>query len=241
MSRRTAIQSAILAVIVGALGPAAISADALHPYQKAQIHPYESPANVCVEVKYRDDVPGVMFTALREEASRIWLRHGIELRWNRTRETCDARVPLVFSEHDVKRLGEPEPGNVLALTHFAVAGDTIYVSASSAARLARLALKDAVTAAFRQTRTGRLLGRVVAHELGHFLLRSTMHTPTGLMRRIYGLSDVTSDDERMTELSEDQTLRLATRFSLVPLVPPPPSAVAVASPSVLPLLPFPPR
>ena len=231
VSRRTAIHLASLAVILCALGPASAG---------AQSHPYESRANICIEVKFSDDVPGVMFTALRDEASRIWLRHGIVLRWERNRrESCEARVPIVFSEYDVKRLGRHEPGDVLALTHFADAGDKIYVSAPHATRLARVALRDAITAAFRQTRTGRLLGRVVAHELGHVLLQTRTHTPSGLMRRVYGLPDVLSDDERMTELSADETQQLAMRFSLRPA-----TAVAVASPSpssARPLPPFPPR
>jgi hypothetical protein len=236
--RRTAIHLASLAVIVWAVEPA--SSEEIDPNQGAQNPPYESRANICIEVKFSDDVPGVMFTALRDEASRIWVRHGIVLRWDRNRrDSCEARVPIVFSEHDVERLGRHEPGDVLALTHFTEAGDKIYVSALRATRLARSALGDAITAAFRQTRTGRLLGRVVAHELGHVLLRTRMHTSSGLMRRVYGLADVLSDDEQTTALSANETQQLAMRFSLRPA-----TAVAVASPSpssARPLPPFPPR
>jgi hypothetical protein len=236
--RRTAIHVASLAVILSAVGPASV--EGRQPYQTPQSHSYASPANVCIEAKFSDAVPGVMFMALRDEASRIWLRHGIALRWERNRhESCQVRVPIVFSDYDVDRLGRHETGDVLALTHFAEAGDKIYVSPLRASRLARAALRDAITAAFRDTRTGRLLGRVVAHELGHVLLRTTTHTSSGLMRRVYGLADVLSDDERMIELSANETQLLAMRFSLRPA-----NAVAVASPLrsfARPPVPFPPR
>lgn len=197
------------------------------PLAAAHSHRYEALATVCIEVKFRDDVPGVMFTALRDEASRIWLRHGVVLRWERIRrEECQATVPVAFSENDVERLGRHEPGDVLALTHFEEAKETVYVSVPRAARLAALTLRNAITASFRQTRTGRLLGRVVAHELGHVLLHTTMHTSSGLMRRVYGLRDVLSDDERMMDLSPNERQQLAVRFALRPA-----TAVAVASPS----------
>jgi hypothetical protein len=38
--------------------------------------------------------------------------------------------------------------------------------------------------------TARLLGRVAAHELGHLLMRSTSHTPRGLMRPNWTLTEI---------------------------------------------------
>jgi hypothetical protein len=38
----------------------------------------------------------------------------------------------------------------------------------------------------------RFLGRILAHELGHILLNSAQHQPTGLMRAHYRARDVLS-------------------------------------------------
>ncbi len=72
----------------------------------------------------------------------------------------------------------------------------------------------------RDLRGGLLIGRVVAHELGHVLLTTLAHSQTGLMRPVYGLKDVVSADDRMTDLSPVETDRLAMRFSLMPLESP---------------------
>jgi hypothetical protein len=45
-----------------------------------------------------------------------------------------------------------------------------------------------------RTARGELLGRAIAHEIGHLLLGSTTHTPTGLMRGAW--SDVELRQER---------------------------------------------
>jgi hypothetical protein len=43
---------------------------------------------------------------------------------------------------------------------------------------------------------GRMVGRVIAHELGHLLLNSPRHARFGLMRPVFGTRDVETDDPR---------------------------------------------
>jgi hypothetical protein len=47
-------------------------------------------------------------------------------------------------------------------------------------------------ALLRHRMMGRVLGRAIAHELGHFLFGSSEHTPTGLMRAKHRVDDLTS-------------------------------------------------
>ena len=47
-------------------------------------------------------------------------------------------------------------------------------------------------AALRHRLMGRVLGRAIAHELGHFLFGSADHAPIGLMRARHRLDDLTS-------------------------------------------------
>jgi hypothetical protein len=51
--------------------------------------------------------------------------------------------------------------------------------------------------------SGTLLGRVVAHEIGHILLGTTRHSPSGLMRARW------SDDELQRNLASDWTFAAA--------------------------------
>jgi hypothetical protein len=41
---------------------------------------------------------------------------------------------------------------------------------------------------------GRALGRVIAHEIGHFVLRTSDHTSSGLMRQGHGSDDLIAPD-----------------------------------------------
>jgi hypothetical protein len=72
---------------------------------------------------------------------------------------------------------------------------------------------------------GRLLGRSLAHELGHYLLASHVHTQEGLMRRTYGHQDGKTKTRGCFALDETQvaaltqtvsTWRAAARLTLEP-------------------------
>lgn len=61
--------------------------------------------------------------------------------------------------------------------------------------------------------TAKLLGRTLAHELGHLLLDSTAHDATGLMRARYRAHDVLRDRLSTYVLSAAQRDRLAARLA----------------------------
>jgi hypothetical protein len=41
---------------------------------------------------------------------------------------------------------------------------------------------------------GRVLGRALAHEIGHYLLRSPDHSVTGLMRAQHSIAELMAED-----------------------------------------------
>jgi hypothetical protein len=51
---------------------------------------------------------------------------------------------------------------------------------------------------------GRALGRALSHELGHYLLKSKVHTPHGLMRATWTSDELFSNDRRGFELTAKQ-------------------------------------
>jgi hypothetical protein len=46
----------------------------------------------------------------------------------------------------------------------------------------------------REQVVGRALGRVIAHEIGHFVLRTSDHTSSGLMRPMHGSDELIAPD-----------------------------------------------
>ena len=185
------------------------------------LHSYRQAASVCVRVTTIDYLSGSSQRTLQEEASRIWIRHGIDLSWKQSvLPTCRNVISLVFDERELRTLAGGMIDTALARTVFFGRSQTIYVSVPRA--FAMLSQLNQVTNGIlfngneREIRGGTLLGRVVAHELGHVLLTTLEHSERGLMRPVFGLRDVISADEETTNLSSTETIRLAMRFSLVP-------------------------
>ena len=184
-----------------------------------QQHPYLRAASVCLDLSVKDHVSGPAFTTLRDEATRIWLRHGVELTWAYPAPArCDTVVPVLFDEENVRRLAGPTR-DALALTEFAGASRRIYVSAQRAFEMVGQIRSSSPleTVGERDYRQGTLIGRALAHELGHVLLSTLDHSASGLMRSVFGAKDALSVDARATELTPIETQRLATRFSLIPV------------------------
>ena len=200
------------------------------------LHPYREAAGVCVTVTTIDHVSGSAMRTLQAEATRIWIRHGIELLWTQPApSTCRTVVSIVFDERELWKLAGGAIDTALARTVFLGRSQTIYVSAPrSFAMLSQLNLQTnnvLSNGTERDLGGGTLLGRVVAHELGHVLLTTLAHSEKGLMRPVFGLRDVLSTDEETTNLSKTENNRLAMRFSLIPLDAPsatPPSLLARA-------------
>jgi hypothetical protein len=64
--------------------------------------------------------------------------------------------------------------------------------------------------ALRDKVIGRALGRVIAHEIGHFVLRSRDHASNGLMRRVQGSDELIAPDRSRFALWRPAT-RTVTR------------------------------
>jgi hypothetical protein len=67
--------------------------------------------------------------------------------------------------------------------------------------------------ALRDFILGRALGRALAHEIGHFLLRSQQHSAVGLMRAFHPTGDLVDPDRRRFSLAAGDVRRLAAMTS----------------------------
>jgi hypothetical protein len=54
---------------------------------------------------------------------------------------------------------------------------------------------------------GRVLGRALAHEIGHYLLRTPEHSGQGLMRAHQPIAEMMAEDGRLFELTPSQAQR----------------------------------
>ena len=204
-------RAAIAACVCGVLGTTAYAGQ----------RRYHNTASVCIRLTTTDHVSGLGMKTLQDEASRIWRRHGIVLTWSQpVLATCPTVVPVVFDDDEFVKRGGKTRDSALALTVFLGRAQTIYVSVPRAFQMLSNLNKTVLnldTSGGWDLRGGTLLGRIVAHELGHVLLTTLSHSETGLMRPVLGLRDVLSADDRASDLSPTNEDRLATRFALVPI------------------------
>jgi hypothetical protein len=122
--------------------------------------------------------------ALRSEVARLWARAGVHIEWAEpiSSERPDASIlqVIVVSRRAVTASDDhawPVAELVGASTHRPVA----VASLEAAWRVVDAAHERTEPNAIRLQRLGRVLGRAVAHEIGHHLL-GRQHSARGLMR-----------------------------------------------------------
>lgn len=156
--------------------------------------------------------PPAFVTAAIEEAAGIWAAYGVEVRKPRANDAeHDRAVSLAVTLATPER--RKETG---ALGSIVFTGDApepaivLYPEAASALidAVASSRRENSWPAAPRDRVLARVLGRALAHEIGHFLLRSKSHSTAGLMRAEQIGSDLMAPDHRGFALSADEVRRL---------------------------------
>jgi hypothetical protein len=129
---------------------------------------------------------------LMSESLRPWRAVGVAVEWG---DALPAVAPRPGHDDDVYVILVPDDGapatrkQPMAAIRFVAGRPTTHVAVHAGyvqRRLAELRVDDRRLADLprrqRDHALGRVLGRAVAHEVGHYLLGSAAHTRTGLMR-----------------------------------------------------------
>jgi hypothetical protein len=149
-----------------------------------------------------------------EEVTRIWAAYGVDIRRanpDDTRWDRALRLTVVLADYQNPRV----VGDVLASISFTddsprptivMYPTSIATLVSTTTLLGRNASEWSID--FREFILGRVLGRALAHEIGHFLLRSRQHSQAGLMRAHPPVSDLIDPGRQHFVLSPDEMKRL---------------------------------
>ena len=146
------------------------------------------------------------------EAESIWRPSGITFDWHitfdwqRTGPADAAHHSLVSIVIGDRRLGVDPDGALGWITFTADGpGHSIYLSRASAeGMLGRTTGLDTATSTAREILIGRALGRALAHELGHYFLKSKTHTVSGLMRSAWASNEFFGTRRNGFELTREQ-------------------------------------
>lgn len=91
-------------------------------------------------------------------------------------------------------------------------GDTMYASLEAARHEVGAAQVEHFPPVVQDRLAAQLLGRAIAHELGHYLLGSTGHSRKGLMRASFGGRDLLTPEAGAFRLEAEQAAALTTRM-----------------------------
>jgi hypothetical protein len=154
--------------------------------------PPPAPCAVAIELQVRAPLAwgNVEWQVLIGEVTRIWAPYGVTFCWDRDGESCRGvevrlRVLLAADPPAPPRAAQP---SLLGWIWFRdnEPGSDIVLSANGARRLvSRARLGDRPLGDWSRSvvddRVPQALGRTLAHEIGHFVLRDRAHTARGLM------------------------------------------------------------
>ena len=173
--------------------------------EKAPSRP--SPIQVEVLLTAAETLSGSARVALMRETESIWLRHGVVIRWV---PPTDERPP----GHHLLRALILEKRSIPASRGVFAIGELVsppgnhpiaFVSIEDAERLVNdtRSSMGSDLVVLEQRRLGITLGRALAHEIGHFLLRTSTHARSGLMRSQFNAAEFTDLRDGTFALDED--------------------------------------
>jgi hypothetical protein len=164
--------------------------------------------------------PMIEASAMKEVA-RIWAQYGVAVSTIETGRCAGVGVIGLTVTFTASPDPPPESGALGSIRFTDGVPEpaiTMYPDAVAAIVASMRVTRDDLYSqpAYHVQMLGRVLGRALAHEIGHYLLRSRIHSPTGLMRALQPASDLVAPDGRRFRLSADEVARLVSVAS-VPL------------------------
>jgi hypothetical protein len=220
--RLSHVSSVLLAVALLASSNTAAGAGEARSDRKA---PVPAPATLRVALLVDGEVSKPAIRTMRTEADRIWGRNAVAIEWVIPGEAADAPADVVaLVGPDSRSCLQAREKDQHALGCFrARRQDTglpvIIVFPQRATQMVRgwmASLGARSPAGWLEERTGTLLGRVLAHEIGHYLL-GPEHTAAGLMRAQFEFWDLWADRPDEYSLTDYAPEFVASSSKALPL------------------------
>jgi hypothetical protein len=189
-----------------------------------------------VSVTTSGDLSPALIASIFKETDAIWRPSGISFLWRRiTREAVPFEragetgpyVPNTLRLNIGNASGQPRDGRLplgwIVFDDVTTPQQEIYLSyANVQAVMAEsrgvVGLIAEMPIVQRETLLARAMGRALAHELGHYLLASKVHTNRGLMKAILSATELFTSDARGLRIEPAQGQAIAARLRGEPLV-----------------------
>jgi hypothetical protein len=181
-----------------------------------------SPVRLHVTYERASSVAAPIRAGAIREAAQIWAPYGITIDEDVTHldEGASALVLVVFDLNHLTGEGEHGLGTIRFATD-GIPDSTVTLYYGALIRLVTGSQPIATDArqwpaALRDQIIARALGRALAHELGHFVLRSPHHAPSGLMRARQHASALADPSRKAFVLTDVDRARLRVVLAAQP-------------------------
>jgi hypothetical protein len=183
--------------------------------QEAPAPPLQT-TRICVTLSSDIQSGSFNIQTFAEEANRIWRPYGIQVvGFDKpcAMPTAGPTVRVTLRDRLSRARAKTLPVNALGSIDFisGVPKPEIDLWVDEAVRMlggGGSLLTSSNTDPRLRVHLGRLLGRSLAHELGHYLLSTRLHTTTGLMRARYPQDEITRMNTDLFALDPDQVAAL---------------------------------
>lgn len=184
--------------------------------------PAPAPAVLNLRLTVSNELPAVARKALVTETESIWRDGHVQLRWlaGSAGPESGPSLRILVTPHAVASSTEGHQWTVGELLRFQGSTAIAVASITGAARI----VAETQTFGFddlpavRQHRLGVVLGRAVAHEIGHYVLDTNTHAPYGLMRAAIDareFADLRSGSFRLDRQAQAHLAARATGVGIV--------------------------
>jgi len=175
-------------------------------------HPHP-PSRVRVDVVFDESISPKLHATAMKEVAGIWSAYGVDVQAAGAGEpgrNGAIRLTVTIGEH-------PDPKGVIGtLGSIGFVDDVPEPAIVMYPNTIATLVSDAqyggfdlhTPSAFRDFLRARVFGRALAHEIGHFLLRSRHHSDAGLMRAMHRANDLVAANRHRFELTTNEVTRL---------------------------------
>jgi hypothetical protein len=181
------------------------------------------PSHLCIVLDLDARLPAAIQRIAVEEAARVWAPYRVDVRQRtvpavESRESegavLNVRLAAVAQRSRASAgafgsiqfvSGRPEP---LVFLHYDAIGRAMAESVAFGLR------NEQWPPALRDRVLGRIVGRVLAHEIGHFVLGSPRHASRGLMRPIQYIAELIAGTGELFGLTEEDLNLLRAALTL---------------------------
>jgi len=179
----------------------------------------QSPAagqSIRLQVITMTPLPDRVLEAVVDEAAAIWAPYGVTVTATRQlvrpQVSPDQWITLIVRDASLPGPGRPfRDGRQQLAGLVFTAGVPGHLMTASWNVARDMAAGAGLPGAAGNDLAARLLGRAVAHEIGHYLLRTRDHAPRGLMRAVFTVRDVRGDrSELLLEPAQIRALEAGT-------------------------------